>query len=85
MDQPPLALTNGLWLLRTYATNKEINKAVDEFRAMRQDPDEDDLDYFKRFEAAHAREGCFLAVEALMSRYIESVDPMIRPILREAH
>lgn len=72
------------WLLRTYATNREINKAVDEFRQILQEPEEDDYGYFKRFEAAHARVGCFLSASALTVAYIESVDQMIRPIFREA-
>eukprot|EP00171_Calliarthron_tuberculosum_P022792 IDg22792t1 len=72
------------WLLRTYATNKAIQQAVDRFRQIRQRDDEDDLAYFNRFEEAHAMCGEYLPPDQLLSMYIESVDERIRPFLREA-
>lgn len=40
-----------------YAINQLIQKSVDSFRCFKQGEDEQDLDYFHRFEDSHARFG----------------------------
>lgn len=71
------------WLLRTYAKNLEINKAVDRFLQINQSEGEDYLAYFNRFEEYHARYSDYLPSAQLILVYIESLVAVSVLYLRE--
>ena len=54
------------WLLVTYATNQSIHRAVEYFRNISQREDELDLEYYNRFEEAHAKCGDYLQADQLI-------------------
>ena len=45
------------WLIRVYATDTNIERALSEFRSIKQKPNEEEESYYQRLMAAHARCG----------------------------
>ncbi len=66
-------------LLESYATNEEIHEAVSNFRAIKKRLPEDEQALKTHFVAAHARDSFFMRDRALVTSYIEALNPRLRP------
>ena len=68
------------WLLRTYTTNLEIERALTALRELRQKPGELETEYATRMSTALGRCGNVLSAYERTTLFIEGLTPAIKPL-----
>ena len=72
------------WLLRTYATNLEIERALTTLRGLRQKPGELETEYATRMSTALGRCGDVHSPYERTTLFIEGLTPAIKPLVLQA-
>lgn len=76
------------FLLRRFASNANIQKALEDLREVKQNPGELENDYLARFERTHVRAGSPWEMREKLAQFIEGLDSCIRSLVhrcREQH
>ena len=69
------------FLLRKYTTNANIQQALEKLRATKKQREETEDELLTRFEKDHARAGSLRNDRERKSRFIERIDPRVRPLI----
>eukprot|EP00171_Calliarthron_tuberculosum_P004452 IDg4452t1 len=70
------------WLLRSYARDDALDRALTALRTMSQNPGEEEDAYMQRLTNAHARCGYPLQIDDFAARFVDGLDPRIRSLVR---
>lgn len=70
------------WILRTFATDTNIARAVTALRTVRQNRNENEEDYFSRFVQLHTACGNYLPIDRLKTLFVNGLDSRIIETVR---